>query len=229
MGRLVQYRLRRTARRSIALTIGNDGLKVMAPLRATLREIESMLLNHADWVDKKLSERECRSLNNALSLHDGITLPVLGEPCTLRLQSGPPCFYWVEGGLILQQSMDVTKEQTATLLQCALRERAQGLFSSRMQEFCKKFDLVPPMLRLSNAKTRWGSCSTKSGLRLNWRLIHAPLSLIDYVLAHELAHLKEMNHSSFFWAEVGRLYPDYAAARAQLRHFSAHVPYFIGG
>jgi hypothetical protein len=79
-------------------------------------------------------------------------------------------------------------------------------------------------VRLSSARTRWGSCSSRSGIRLHWRLIHLPPALIDYVVAHEVAHLLEMNHSPRFWAVVERLYPDWRAARADLRKAAAGLP-----
>ncbi|MFH1605020.1 MAG: M48 family metallopeptidase [Pseudomonadota bacterium] len=81
-----------------------------------------------------------------------------------------------------------------------------------------------PTLALSNARTQWGMCREDGRVRLNWRLIHLPLRLVDYVVAHELAHLREMNHSPRFWDEVGRIYPDYQAARRELRDCSDHLP-----
>ena len=83
-----------------------------------------------------------------------------------------------------------------------------------------------PRLTLSAARTRWGSCSLRSGIRLNWRLIHFPLHVIDYVVAHELAHLREMNHSPRFWSVVGQLYSDYRAARDELKALAAHCPHW---
>jgi len=82
-----------------------------------------------------------------------------------------------------------------------------------------------PPLALSSAQSRWGSCSHRGGIRLNWRLIHLPHAQIDYVVAHELAHLVEMNHSPRFWSQVGRLFPDYEAARDVLKALAATVPH----
>lgn len=77
-----------------------------------------------------------------------------------------------------------------------------------------------PRLALTQARTRWGSCNSRGDIRLNWRLIHLPLTLIDYVVAHELAHIKEMNHGPRFWALVETMYPDWKTAKSTLR---AHV------
>ena len=106
----------------------------------------------------------------------------------------------------------------------ALQARALAWYRGRVEEYCHRLDLPMPAVRLSNARTRWGSCSSRSGIRLHWRLIHLPPALIDYVVAHEVAHLVEMNHSARFWAVVERLYPDWRSARAALRAASASLP-----
>jgi len=84
--------------------------------------------------------------------------------------------------------------------------------------------VVPPPLSLSAARTRWGSCSTRSGIRLNWRLLHFPLPVIDYVVVHELAHLREMNHSPRFWAIVSGVCPNWQALRVELRVLGKTLP-----
>ena len=84
--------------------------------------------------------------------------------------------------------------------------------------------LQEPPLTLSSARTRWGSCSLKSGIRLNWRLIHFPLAVLDYVVIHELAHLREMNHSRRFWAVVAEACPEYRTRREQLKALANHCP-----
>ena len=105
-----------------------------------------------------------------------------------------------------------------------LKDRARALLGERLAHYAARLGVPTPALTLSNARTQWGVCREGGHVRLNWRLIHLPLRLIDYVVAHELAHLREMNHSARFWAVVGRLYPDYAAARAELRDCSHRLP-----
>jgi predicted metal-dependent hydrolase len=96
------------------------------------------------------------------------------------------------------------------------RERALACFRERLQVYAPRLGLAPPALRLSDARTRWGSCSRRRGIRLNRRLVMFPLPLVDYVVTHELAHLVEMNHSPAFWRTVGRIYPDHRRARREL-------------
>ena len=106
-----------------------------------------------------------------------------------------------------------------------LQRRGLELFSNRVEEFCLRLGRPAPAVGLTNARTRWGSCSSRSGIRLHWRLIHLPLGLIDYVVAHEVAHLVEMNHSPRFWSVVESLYPDHLAARQALRQAAVSLPH----
>ncbi|MEF8746879.1 MAG: M48 family metallopeptidase [Candidatus Accumulibacter propinquus] len=112
------------------------------------------------------------------------------------------------------------------LLEKALRERASTLFVERLGHYASRLGVALPRLSLSSARTRWGSCSLRSGIRLNWRLIHFPLPVIDYVAVHELAHLREMNHSARFWSIVAQVYPDYPNARKALQLGATHCPHW---
>ena len=226
--RIVHYTLRRGRRRTIGLTIDQRGLRVGAPPRAPMSEVESLIRQHAAWVVEKLDAWRDRPSTMLTPLVEGLVFPLLGTSARLSLSSGRNACYWhppIEGiapetGLELRLA---NPDAAILVFERALRERAREVFAERMADFCTRFAIQPPILRLTNARTRWGSCSRLSGIRLNWRLIHAPLDLIDYVIAHELAHLKEMNHTSRFWAEVERLYPDWQSARKNLRSFGEHL------
>ena len=102
------------------------------------------------------------------------------------------------------------------------RRHANSHFSERVQHFCAKLDLPSPRVLLSSARTRWGSCNATREIRLNWRLLQAASHVIDYVVAHEVAHLQVLSHSVRFWRLVQRLYPDYEAAKAELNAMSRH-------
>jgi predicted metal-dependent hydrolase len=119
-----------------------------------------------------------------------------------------------------------TPDDAGRVLEKVLRDRAREVFLERLVHYSAALGVALPRLALSAARTRWGSCSLKSGIRLNWRLIHFPRPVIDYVVAHELAHLREMNHSPRFWSVVEQLYPDYRTARDELKKLAAHCPYW---
>ena len=223
----VSYTLRRARRRTIGLSIDHRGLRVGAPPRATLAEIESLIRKHSDWVTQKLEEWRSWQRPEALQITDGISLPMLGESLRIRITEGNNRALWSEHAapvltLALRHATDAPG-----LLEKALRDHALALFSLRLAHFSSLLELpeVPP-LALSSARTRWGSCSRKSGIRLNWRLIHFPLHIIDYVVAHEVAHMHEMNHSPRFWAIVSALYPDHKRAHKELKQQATVCPHW---
>ena len=223
--RVVHYVLRRAKRRSIGLTIDHRGLRVGAPRRATLSEVEALILRHRDWVAQKLDEWQQRPQRQSLTLTDGLQLPLLGSTLELRLTCGSNRVVWNEAGPVRVLTLCLRAPSDAGhLLEKALREKALSVFSERYRLFASRLGVTPPPLSLSSARTRWGSCSLRSGIRLNWRLIFFPLDSLDYVIAHELAHLREMNHSQRFWMVVEGLYPNFRQARDELKKRAADVP-----
>ena len=219
-GRIVEYALRRDRRR-LALRIDERGLAVGAPRGVTLAEIETFLHGHAAWIVEKLDEHADRAVRRHLPIHDGARLPVLGADVRVRVTVGANRGYWNADELWLA----ARPEADLSVLACrALQRRALEHFRPRLAAMAARIDRVPPLLRLSSARARWGSCSTQSGIRLNWRLIHLPADLIDYVIAHEVAHLVEMNHGARFWAQVEKLFPDWRAARDALQRAGAALP-----
>lgn len=222
--RIVPYILRRSHRRSIGLQIDQRGLRVGAPQRATLGEVEALIRKHGDWVAQKLDEWREQRRPELLTIADGLRLPLLGRTVEIRLSSGGNRFQWKDTDdptltLCLRHA-----DAAGSVLERALRERALTWFAGRLDEFSRHLGLTPPPLALSSARTRWGSCSRSSGIRLNWRLIHFPPHVVDYVVAHEIAHLREMNHGPRFWRHVGEIFPDYLAARAELRQLATRCP-----
>jgi hypothetical protein len=108
-------------------------------------------------------------------------------------------------------------EPLDALLRTWLVARAERLLAWRTRRLARRSGRAPTRFALSNAQTQWGSCTRRGHVRLNWRLVQAPLALIDYVAAHELAHLVHLDHSPRFWAEVAELCPEALARRAELR------------
>jgi predicted metal-dependent hydrolase len=219
----VPYLLRRARRRTIGLSIDHRGLRVGAPLRASLREVESLILHHGNWVAQKLDEWRSRR-PQLLTIVDGLRLPMLGDSLEIRLALGSNRAIWNEHCAPVLTLCLRAPDDAGRLLEKALRDKARTLFAERLAHYAQRLALTAPPLALSAARTRWGSCSLKTGIRLNWRLIHFPADIVDYVVAHELAHLREMNHSPRFWAVVGQLYPDYKAARNELKGLAADCP-----
>ena len=219
--RVVTYSLRQGKRRRLSMTIDERGLCVGAPLRARLAEIDAFITSHSAWVCKKLDEYASGHARRHISVRDGARLPLLGGETSVRIVAGANRASWEDGALVLKARPDADCE---ALARRALQRRAALVFGERIAHYAQRLGCEAPPLRLSSARTRWGSCSEQSGIRLNWRLIHLPLPLIDYVVAHELAHLLEMNHSPRFWAVVERLCPDWRERRQALKAGTAQMP-----
>ena len=220
----VAYQLRRSQRRTIGLSIDHRGLRVGAPQRARLGDIEKLIHQHSAWVLDKLANWRARPAAGKLEITDGCTIAILGAPLTITVTPiGRPRWQFAGDKLHLWPSVTVN---AGNLLEKALREKARAVFTERLAFYAPTLGVEPPPLRLSSARTRWGSCSHHGGIALNWRLILMPLAVVDYVVCHELAHLKEMNHSPRFWSVVEQLYPDWRARRLELRQLARQLPNF---
>jgi hypothetical protein len=221
--RIVGYLLVRSRRRTLAMSVDQRGLRVGAPAAARIRDVEDFIRSNAKWVLGKLDAWQSASRERRIAVCDGAQLPLLGEPWTLRVGPGRGEVRWSDGARELDLRPGPETEARQLLLG-ELRRRALDLFRQRAAELIRPLGRPLPPLALSNAQTRWGSCSSRSGLRFNWRLIHLPPRLTDYVVAHELGHLVEMNHSPHFWRVVEGLYPAYREARAELRSSALTMP-----
>lgn len=228
---IIDYRLLRVRRRSIGLQINEHGLSVRAPRWITLREIEAAIAQNKRWIFTKQvewrqwQEQHRRSTTRCI---DGGTVQYLGRVVTLRLDAaaGATTFDGDAGEIRLALPANVAEAEMRQTLQSWLQNQARCILEQRLERFVERIDACPSSLeagarfagwRLSSARTQWGSCSHDGRIRLNWRLVHFSLPIIDYVIAHELAHLRELNHSARFWSEVAQLLPGFEAARDQIK------------
>ncbi|MCF8149926.1 MAG: M48 family metallopeptidase [Burkholderiaceae bacterium] len=219
-GRIVDYRLKSGAKR-LSMTIDERGLRIGAPRSVALTEIEAFVHGHGDWVLKKLGELADVTQPRHLTIKNGARLPLLDSEAEVHVLPGANRVRWVADILVLEARPEA---DLARLAVRALQQRALKHFAQRLDHFASQLELTVPQLRLSSAHTRWGSCSKHGGIRVNWRLIHLPTRLGDYVVAHEVAHLREMNHSPRFWSVVNSIYPDWKAARGELKQRTTSLP-----
>ena len=217
-GELAYLLKRSPRRRTLGLRIDAKGLTVNAPSRAPQHWVESVLRQKAGWVFTKLRELEQQQSPQVL-WRDGEFLPFLGGHICLDVAAGAVRAPAVLAGKFLEVRLADPLDEMA--LQAKVlkwyRMQAQARFAERVELYAARLGVPLPPLRLSNARTCWGRCNARGQISLNWRLVKAPLPTIDYVVAHELAHLKEMNHSAAFWRVVAGLCPDYAEARVALK------------
>jgi len=220
-GENIPYLLERRARRTIGMKITTEGLVVHAPLRIRQVDLEALLRSKARWISTKLKARQAATLP-AFSWQDGAELQLLGQPLILRILPSTRNSQPKREGNTLQIATSNIHDQVMIARKVIywLQKEAMLDFARRLHILAAKLGEPTPALFLSNAKTRWGSCNSRREVRLNWRLIQAQPALINYVIAHELAHLREMNHSARFWAVVAKIYPDYPAAEQGLKDCS---------
>ncbi|MEJ6003948.1 SprT family zinc-dependent metalloprotease [Paucibacter sp. AS339] len=221
----VAYELRRARRRSIGFVVSTEGLRVSAPRWLPQADIERALHQKSDWILRKLveqSERARRVEAARIEWRDGGMLKLLGQPLWLRLDPSSNGVRQDPSGalLVIGLPLQASEEQVRDMVQAWLKRRARAVFEPRCQFFAQALGVQMKHLRLSSAQTRWGSASVDGSIRLNWRLIHFSPAIIDYVVAHELAHLREMNHSARFWEVVRSVLPEFEDARSQLREES---------
>lgn len=216
-GQNVPYCLKRSTRRAtIGFRIDRHGLTVAAPLRTPQSQLDRLLVDRAAWVLSKLGEWQERQ-PAPLAWQDGEILHYLGGELRLSLRSGNGRTA-LEGDDLVVAVPDVADGGAVQKkVQHWYRREAARFFAQRVGHYAARMGLAVPKLTLSGARTRWGSCNSKGEIRLNWRLMQAPISQIDYVVVHELAHILELNHSPRFWAVVAEHYPEWQRARRELR------------
>jgi predicted metal-dependent hydrolase len=242
-GQVVKYWLRRGQRKTIGFSVGPQGLSVSAPRWTLLSAIDAALQTKADWVLRKLAQVGQRHevLEAArVDWADGTTVAWLGGSLTVRVglcpgaAAGAPPVPHRRGTPMVQRQAPhagadapdtlwvalpatATGSQLRDAVQAWMMQAAHAHFVQRLNHFAPLLAVRWTVLKLSAATTRWGSAKADGSIRLHWRLMQFAPAVVDYVVAHELAHLRHMDHSDRFWQTVASVVPDYAALRARLK------------
>jgi predicted metal-dependent hydrolase len=215
------HKLVRSKRKTLALIVEEDGtLTVRAPLRMKEADIWRFIEAKSEWIKRKQTgvKREAELLHQ---YEEGETFLYLGKAVPLRIV---PTEDSRRGNrkpaLVMDGFFKLTKSaqpQAESLFEDWYKKQARAVLTKRVEFFAHEHGFKVKKLRVSSARMRWGSCSTKGTLSFTWRLVMAPLEVIDYVVVHELCHLKELNHSKAFWSQVEAILPDYKRRRAWLK------------
>ncbi len=219
-GQAVIYQLERSKRRTIGFIVGNHGLAIRAPRWTTIGEIESAAHEKANWILKKLHEaheRQTHSAKAAMVWADGAHIDYLGQPLTLQLGAMVTTIDLEQQRLWVALPNTANEAQIQDTVQSAIQRAALLLFEERLNHYAPLLRVHWKGLKLSNAGGRWGSAKSDGTIRLNWRLMHYRLPVIDYVVVHELSHLRHMDHSPRFWDTVESIMPDYAKLKKELK------------
>ena len=226
-GQALSYTLLRRKRRTIGFKVDFDGLTVSAPPREPYTYLDQLILERARWIGAKLREMDAQRLPER-KWQNGERLPLLGAELELHLYHTYTRSEPLHHAGRIYVGVPDTKDAPTVQTRVAnwYRRQAERHFQERISALIPKLGVAVPQLKLSNARTTWGMCLPSGEIRLSWRLIKAPPAQIDYVVAHELAHLKHMNHSRAFWSTVAQLYPDFQRERQALARDGARYHTF---
>lgn len=228
----IPYRVKRSARRkrTIALIIepGTD-LTILAPATAEASRIEAVARRRAGWILRKLADiRESARAQHPHEFVDGESLTYLGRQYRLRVSYAaigkPSCKLrggWLE---VAAPAFVPTRDRQRTVAQAVqdwYRTQARSRLMTRANIWSERLGIAFGRLLVASPAKRWGSCDAANNIRINWRIMMAPLSLVDYVVAHELCHIKHRNHSDEFWRLLASIMPDCERRRAALRKLGA--------
>ncbi|HHW31261.1 MAG TPA: M48 family metallopeptidase [Clostridiaceae bacterium] len=222
----IYYTLLRTKRKTIGIIVDRNGeVKVHAPFGVSEKHISEVVQKKADWVIKKVSEVRERSSNSVCrQFINGEKLLYLGREYILEIverNCGKPEVFIKKNTMEVYISQGLSAETRKQVIKEALikwyRQRFAEIVKERFDKYSLQVKAAPGKVVIKDQKTRWGSCSRKGNINLNWRLIMAPVDIIDYVVVHELCHLKIMNHSKDFWNLVMSILPNYHESRKWLK------------
>ena len=223
---LLAYQIRRSQRRSTVsiAVVPQEGLVVTAPVKATTERLDALVRRKGAWIAKRLKHQS--EMSPALPEREfvsGETFKYLGRQYRLRVEAGA-----LEGQvrlhgtfLTLTMGMGNGEHQRTVRARRALvgwyRAKAKQYLPRRAALWAPRLGLPVPQIVVAKPAKRWGSVAKNGAVRLNWRVLQAPVALMDYVVAHELVHLIHEDHSRAFWATLGRIMPDYEERKNRLR------------
>lgn len=208
----IDYKLVRSKRKTLSLVIDSDAsLTVRAPLRMPKREIEAFIEKKAGWIAAKQREMKMRSDKfEKLVVENGAGFLYFGRPYTI-MKCGTDAIKTEEDKLLVKYDTDIDD------IVKWMKETAADIIKRRAEFYAQIMNVKYSVVKISGAKTRWGSCSAKNSLNFSWRLVMCSPQVIDYVVVHELAHIIHKNHGRDFWAMVETYMPNYKAYRKWLR------------
>lgn len=213
---MIPYRLVRSRRKTLAIHITKDAaVEVRAPLKMSESYIDGFVKKKEKWIEDHVARRrQVNEEKKAFSINYGDNVLLYGKPYPLRAWEKNSVGFdgeclWAPGSL--------TTGEIKGALEQIYRAAAKRLMKNRVGEYAGLMGVKPASVRITGAKTRWGSCSGKNNISFSWRLMMAEMDVIDYVAVHELAHLKELNHSPRFWAVVEEVMPDYPDRKRKLK------------
>ncbi len=217
------YAIRRSARRKKTVAVTVDpagGVLLVAPEQISTSRLDAMVRRKAPWIVKRLRGVESGDPPPPREFVSGESVMYLGRHYRLKVDSGGPGEAKLRGGWlhVPAPAGEGQRDQVRAALVSWLRGHAEVRLPERVEMWRPKVGVEMPQVVISDQQKRWGSCDRSGTIRLNWRIIQAPMRLVDYVVVHELVHLRHRGHGRDYWQALGRIMPDYERRREDLRH-----------
>ena len=223
------YSIRRSARRKKTVAVTVDpagGVLLVAPAHLAISELDAMVRRKAPWIDKQVRRIESQeSMPLPREFVSGESILYLGRHYRLKVcpqDNGEPKLHgrWLH---VPAPAGAGQPAQVRAALISWLRHRAEERLPERVEAWRMKVGVPMPKVLIADQRKRWGSCDQGGTIRLNWRIIQAPMPLIDYVVVHELVHLQHRGHGRDYWQAVGRVMPNYERLRKELRELGGRL------
>ena len=210
---LPPFEMIRSNRKTLSISVDCFArLIVRAPRNYSEERVFSFLKEKEAWIFKQIEKMQGAGMRLPPENLDGYTFLLLGKPCEIRLTNER--YIRFDSG---NNALYLSEKNARKRLVSWLKENAKRIFTQASLETAKRMGLSFQSVEISSARTRWGSCSQENVIRYSFRLLYAPKEVIEYVVTHELAHVKHKNHSPAFWREVGNYVPDYKTRRKWLK------------
>ncbi|MDO6654507.1 M48 family metallopeptidase [Anaerobacillus sp. 1_MG-2023] len=224
--KIIYYTLKESNnRKTLSISVNQSGINVVSPPNVSIDKIEDILFKKGPWIIKQLSDfQEMQETSKLKSFVSGEKLPYLGRHYRLKIMKtnqSTPTLHFHKGRFYGEVHHSCSEEEYRTLLRPLyiewVKRKADTFTKDRLKPFTLKLKKEPTSVMIKDQEQRWGSCTSEGRLLLNWRIFLAPASIVDYVIAHELAHLVHLNHSKEYWDTVRMLLPDYEDRKEWLR------------
>lgn len=216
--KVINYNLTFKNKKNLSIKLDSNGeLIVYAPIGMTIKYIEKILLSKEKWIITNINKIENSNINN------NNTIYFLGRKFNSNIELSECDYIYLDGDVIFIKTKNLEISYIERLLSNWYKVQANVIIKERVKELSKKYCLFPSKLIIKNQKTRWGSCNSNKEIRLNWRLILMPYYVMDYIITHELCHLKHMNHSKDFWNLIDNYIRNYKEAEKWLKENGINI------
>jgi predicted metal-dependent hydrolase len=221
----IDYHVVESNRKTVSLFVDpREGVIVRAPQEVDISQIREIIRKKAPWILEKLKGvEEMVRVPPEKEFVSGESFPYLGRNYRLKIEKdgSKPDISLVAGRFVISVNPSVDQDKRARIVRTALvewyREHAEVRLIERVGMYAPKVDTYPSRIVVKNQAKRWGSCTKDGSVNFNWKIVMAPMSIVDYVAVHELCHLRESSHSPRFWILLRSVLPDYEERRDWLR------------